>query len=181
MSRAAAALLIIDVQEALCSGVEACLNPKSLVEAINSVSVSARRAGIPVILVQHEEKGSSLERDSKGWQLATNLTIDKQDLLIYKQVGDSFCNTSLDQLLRDKEVDELFICGLQTDYCVNATIRRALQLGYKVKVIEDAHSTSDSETLPASYIIAQHNQVWITLKNGHDSLTTLIKAKDVQF
>lgn len=95
-----------------------------IVKAINSVCARARKAKVPVILVQHEEKGPSLERDTKGWQLAKELAIDEEDLHTYKQVGDSFHGTNLEKVLKGKQVRELFICGLQTDYCVNASTRR---------------------------------------------------------
>ncbi|HBA7974882.1 TPA: bifunctional nicotinamidase/pyrazinamidase, partial [Escherichia coli] len=45
--------------------------------------------------------------------------------------------TTLDDWLRDHEIDELIIMGLATDYCVKFTVLDALQLGYKVNVITD--------------------------------------------
>jgi nicotinamidase/pyrazinamidase len=45
--------------------------------------------------------------------------------------------TSLDDWLRDHEIDELIVIGLATDYCVKFTVLDALQLGYKVNVITD--------------------------------------------
>ncbi|ENH3746981.1 bifunctional nicotinamidase/pyrazinamidase, partial [Escherichia coli] len=39
--------------------------------------------------------------------------------------------TSLDDWLRDHEIDELIVMGLATDYCVKFTVLDALQLGYK--------------------------------------------------
>jgi nicotinamidase-related amidase len=49
------ALLIIDVQQALCSGAEAAFDIDRVVDRINSVSTKARVAGAPVFLIQHEE------------------------------------------------------------------------------------------------------------------------------
>ena len=57
---------------------------------------------------------------------------------------DSFYQTHLQALLQDFGSDRLIICGLQTDYCVNATVRQALNLSYDV-------------VLAAEDIIAQHN------------------------
>lgn len=45
--------------------------------------------------------------------------------------------TSLDDWLRDHEIDELIVMGTATDYCVKFTVLDALQLGYKVNVITD--------------------------------------------
>lgn len=45
--------------------------------------------------------------------------------------------TGLGEYLRSKQVDEVFVMGLATDYCVKATAIDAAQLGLKTTVIED--------------------------------------------
>ena len=138
------ALLIIDVQQALCTGEYECFEIKRVIENINSLSAKARKAGIPVILIQHEEKGDLLQHGSEGWQLAESLKTSPEDLRVRKTTRDSFYKTHLQALLQDFASDRLIICGLQTDYCVNATVRQALKLGYDV-------------VLAAEDIIAEHN------------------------
>ena len=49
------ALLIIDVQQALCTGPEAVANGETTIASINLLSAHARAAGVPVIFVQHED------------------------------------------------------------------------------------------------------------------------------
>ncbi len=49
-----------------------------------------------------------------------------------------FDGTDLHLLLQEMGVTELVIGGLATDYCVLATVRDALRLGYTVTVLEDA-------------------------------------------
>ncbi len=46
--------------------------------------------------------------------------------------------TGLEQFLRDREVDEVYVCGLATDYCVKATALDTRSLGFKTHLIEDA-------------------------------------------
>jgi nicotinamidase/pyrazinamidase len=46
--------------------------------------------------------------------------------------------TGLEQFLRDRDVDEVYVCGLATDYCVKATALDAGSLGFKTHLIEDA-------------------------------------------
>lgn len=43
--------------------------------------------------------------------------------------------TELDGILRGKNVDELDVVGLATDYCVKFTVLDALELGYRVNLI----------------------------------------------
>jgi nicotinamidase/pyrazinamidase len=47
-------------------------------------------------------------------------------------------STGLDTWLRREGVDEIFICGLATDYCVKFTALDARQLGFETTLIADA-------------------------------------------
>jgi nicotinamidase-related amidase len=151
------ALLVIDVQRALCSGEYECFDIKRVIENINGLSAKARDAGIPVIFIQHEE-GDLLKHESEGWQLAEGLETSAQDLRVRKTTPDSFYQTNLQKLLPKEDFERLIICGLQTDYCVNATVREALKQGYDVVLAADAHSTVDNGNLTAEDIIAEHNK-----------------------
>ncbi len=57
---------------------------------------------------------------------------------------------SLDVALKKLEVDEVYVCGLATDYCVKATAVDAAKLGYKTLVITDACEGVSSETSAAA-------------------------------
>ncbi|MDR6929081.1 cysteine hydrolase family protein [Pseudomonas sp. BE134] len=154
----ATALLIIDVQQALCAGEEECFEINRVIENINHMSIRARIAGVPVVFIQHEEVNGPLVHDTAGWQLAKGLETEPEDIRVRKTTPDSFYQTKLQKLLQREEIERLIICGLQTDYCVNATVRQALILGYDVVLAADAHSTVDNGSLSAEEIIAEHNK-----------------------
>src|SRR5262249_28362220 len=46
--------------------------------------------------------------------------------------------TDLERILRDHHIDEVYVCGLATDYCVKATALDAVSHGFKTYLIEDA-------------------------------------------
>jgi len=152
------ALLIIDVQQALCSGQYQCFDIRRVIDTINQLSRRARKASVPVVLIQHEEKDSPLAHGGEGWQLADGLLTTAKDLRVRKTTPDSFYQTELGKLLPGEDFERLIICGLQTDYCVNATVRQAHQLGYDVVLVADAHSTLDNGNMSAEDIIAEHNK-----------------------
>jgi nicotinamidase-related amidase len=154
----ATALLIIDVQQALCSGEYECFEINRVIESINHLSTRARIAKVPVVFIQHEEEGGSLAYGSDGWKLANNLDTEPTDHYVRKTTPDSFYQTNLEKLLPREDFERLIICGLQTDYCVNATVRQALKLGYDVELAADAHSTVDNGNSTAEDIIAEHNK-----------------------
>ena len=151
------ALLIIDVQRALCSGEWAAFDIERVLERINALGARARAAGGPVVLVQHEEDAGPLRADSAGWQLAEALDTATADLRVRKTTPDSFHRTELQRLLQERGVDALVVCGLQSDFCIDTTVRRALALDYHVTLAADAHTTLDNGVLTAAQIAAHHN------------------------
>src|SRR5438105_5432261 len=72
------ALLVIDVQKALCSGEGAAFDIEAIIERINRVSGAARAIGAPVVLVQHEDE-DSLGFGTEGWQLDERLAVRPED------------------------------------------------------------------------------------------------------
>ncbi|VVO51386.1 cysteine hydrolase family protein [Pseudomonas fluorescens] len=154
----ATALLIIDVQQALCAGEEECFEINRVIENINHMSIRARIAGVPVVFIQHEEVNGPLVHGTAGWQLAKGLETEPEDIRVRKTTPDSFYQTHLGNLLPKEDYERLIICGLQTDNCINATVRQALKLGYDVVLAADAHSTVDNGNLSAEDIIAEHNK-----------------------
>jgi nicotinamidase-related amidase len=157
------ALLIIDIQHALCSGEEAAFGIDSVIEKVNALSGRARASHLPVILVQHEEDDGSLQFGHEGWALAEGLVTAAEDIRVRKRTPNSFHQTELHQLLQERAVSHVVICGLQTEFCVDTTIRQALPLGYNVTLVSDAHSTTDG-ALRAEQVIAHHNRTlrWMT-------------------
>ncbi len=126
------ALLIIDVQNALCSGEEECFDSQRIIRTISDLGARARALGRTVILIQHEELEGALTHGAVGWQLADGLSTAVDDLRVRKTTPDAFYQTDLQPLLQARGIDRLVICGLQTDCCVNATVRQAHALGYDV-------------------------------------------------
>jgi nicotinamidase-related amidase len=68
---------------------------------------------------------------------------------------------------------------MQTDYCVNATVRQAHTLGYEVVLAADAHTTVDNGSLAAEQIIANHNERLGRLSSAVSRIDVL-SAQDVR-
>jgi nicotinamidase-related amidase len=152
------ALLIIDVQHALCSGEYEAFESRRVIERINVVIRKMREAGAPVVVIQHEAPGGPLRYGTEGWNLAAGLDVQPTDIYVRKKATDSFHNTDLQGILQAHGVKKLAICGLQSEFCVDTTTRRALALGYPVTLVSDAHSTMNNSVLSAAQITAHHNE-----------------------
>ena len=151
------AVLVIDVQQALCVGQHAAHDAQGVIQRINLVTRRARAAGAPVVFIQHEGKGTELEHGSAGWQFADGLAIETGDLRVPKTTPDAFLRTNLQELLQSRHVGHLVVCGMHTEFCVDTTVRRALACGYPVTLVADAHTSSGNAVLTPQQVIAHHN------------------------
>ena len=170
------ALLIIDVQKALCTGDEAVFEIDRVVERINQVAAKARAAGAPVILIQHEADDGPFRFGSEGWQLDERIAAHPRDTRLRKTACDSFHGTELQTLLQSRGVGRLVVCGLQSEYCVDSTVRGALAHGYPVTLVADAHSTCDNGVLSAAQITAHHNTTLANLVSFGPRVTSTVAA-----
>ncbi|TXR54753.1 cysteine hydrolase family protein [Reinekea thalattae] len=159
------ALIIIDVQNALCSGEYKTFNSENVISTINSLSNVARKKQLPVIFVQHQAKDGPLKEQSKGWQLAEGLIKEEDDIIVQKRFSDAFKDTDLAAQLSSLDVSELVICGMQSEFCVDSTLRHALSRGFSITVVSDAHTTLDTRVLDAKTISAHHNETWANISS----------------
>ncbi len=158
-------LLIIDVQQAICSGKYEAFDSRRVIGRINQVSLLARYVGAPVIIIQHEEESGPMQYGSEGWALDPELVVTASDVRLRKRATDSFHNTELQSVLESRSIRKLVICGLQSEFCVDTTTRRALALGYPVTLVADGHSTMDNAVLSASQISAHHNETLANIES----------------
>jgi nicotinamidase-related amidase len=160
------ALLIIDVQQVLCSGEHAAFEIERVIDRINLISHKARAAGALVVVIQHETQGGGeMDHGTYGWHLAPSLKTERSDVYIRKTATDSFHRTELHDVLRAQGITNLIICGLQSEFCVDTTTRRALALGYPVVLVSDGHSTLDNRVLSAAQISAHHNETLASIES----------------
>ncbi|GAP39769.1 cysteine hydrolase family protein [Flexilinea flocculi] len=154
---------------------KAIYREKELLEQIKMLIQNARAADMPVFYILYTEKGESHRAEGKPlWQVHPDIVPGKKDVLVVKYFADSFFKTDLEPRLRESEINKLVLCGVQTEYCVDTTCRSALSRGFEIELVEDGHSTYDSEFLRADQIIQHHNQI---LKQFAD----VIPANQIQF
>jgi nicotinamidase-related amidase len=175
----ATALLIIDVQHALCHGEYAAFEADRVISNINSVSQRVRESGGLVVVIQHESPDEPLVHGSDGWKLAAGLVTAPSDVFIRKAATDSFHDTPLLATLQRHGTTKLIICGLQSEFCVDTTTRSALALGFPVTLVSDGHSTLDNSILTAAQISAHHNET-LTNITSYGPRVVAVPASEVR-
>jgi nicotinamidase-related amidase len=143
-----------------------------------------RSAGVPVIWIQHSDDGE-LKYGSDGWKFAPNFVPTNAETVIHKKYNSAFANTDLDQKLKALVVSRIVLAGALTNWCIRSTAYAAIDRGYDLTLVSDAHSTeslklADGKTVPAESIVADLNAVfaWVSAPNVH---TEVRKTTDVEF
>jgi nicotinamidase-related amidase len=80
-----------------------------------------------------------------------------EEAIVDKRTPDSFHETTLLDELAATDARRLIVVGAETEICVDTTCRRARSLGFDVKLVADAHSTWNNDTLTAEQIIRHTN------------------------
>ncbi len=77
-------------------------------------------------------------------------------------------STGLIEFLRDRSVDELFICGLATDYCVKFSALDSIDSGIRTSVIEDACRGVDLNPGDSAAAIAEMRMARVSIVQSAD-------------
>jgi nicotinamidase-related amidase len=149
------ALLVIDVQNGVVMN---AYDKVAIVEKINSAIDSARSNHLPVIWVQHSEEEMPI--GSEFWQIIPELDPQPLDGRIDKIHGSSFQDTNLAELLKSYGTTHLYITGAQSENCVNATTLDALERGFRISLVSDAHTTDEAN------VVGEINQKFLELESA---------------
>ena len=161
------ALLLIDLQNSILTGlgtpdrqpaIDAAL--VAVVTKLAAFKHSARAAGIPTFIVQHDGGPTHrLVKRSEGWQLRREIAPEAGDVVVHKTSCDSFFETDLEARLKGRGVTHLIVGGCMTQFCVDTTVRRAVSLGFDASLIADGHTTADMGKLSFEDIVTHHNML----------------------
>lgn len=157
------ALIVVDMHEAPLSDPTKHDVP-GVVARINRLAGRVRGRGGVVVFVLHEgEAAHGQAVGSPGWEIFHGLERDPEDRRVRKRGNDAFSNTSLASDLREFGADRVIVTGWATDFCVDATVRAAVEHGFAVRVASDCHTLNDRPHLAAPQVIEHHNWVWANL------------------
>jgi nicotinamidase-related amidase len=149
------ALLVIDLQQGLLA-----MNPLDyprVQENIAALMKAAHAAGRLIVLVRHTEPfDGGLKEDSKEWMFDPFLENLPHDRIMNKTESSAFLQTDLDEFLKSRDVTHVLAMGMQTEYCIDATIKSGYERGFVMQVVADGVTTFDSPYLSAKQLNAHY-------------------------
>lgn len=173
-------LLVVDVQAGVVS--EAWDAPRIVGNVARAVE-RAREQGAPVIWVQHSDE--ELVYGSEAWQWAPELAPAPGEPVIHKQFNSSFEQTTLEEELARLGATRIALAGAATNWCIRATAYGALDRGYDLTLLKDAHTTGamefdDGMRIEAESIVRDLNvaMAWLSYPGRANSVAT---AEEVDF
>lgn len=149
------AFIIIDVQNIL---VEIGFETQKLLEKISYLQNQARSKNIEIVYVQHIENPEA--QASEDWQLSALLNRKPDEKVFQKKYNSIFKETGLKEYLDQQGIEQLVLCGMQTEYCVDTSVKVAFEHGYKLVVPEGTVTTFDGDDIPAETINEFYENIW---------------------
>ena len=150
-------LLVVDTQKAIINDklYQFALFKSCVIELIKT----ARSNKIEVIFVRHDDGISNeLTKGNDGFEIYDEFQPLNGELIFDKNVNSAFKDTGLLEYLRQKEENTIIIVGLQTDYCIDATIKSGFEHGFKMIVPANANSTVNNQYMTAEQNYHYYNE-----------------------
>ena len=153
-------LLAIDLQRGIL--VEDLYNYEEFVANMKKLLSEARARGVEVIYVQHDAgEGSGFTKGDWDYEIYDELAPLPGEKVFVKTVNSCFSNKELCKYLEDKGEETVIIAGLQTNYCIDASIKSAFDRDYGVIVPEGCNTTFDNDYMDGETTYRYYNEdIW---------------------
>ncbi len=173
-------LLVVDVQVGV---VREAWDAPQIIKNVARAVERARAQGAPVIWVQHAD--DELPHGSSDWQWVPELVPAEGETRIHKGFNSSFEKTALEEVLAKLGATHLVLAGAATNWCIRATAYGALERGYDLTLVKDAHTTQSMDLdngvrIEAVNVIHELNVAmkWVSYPDRTNGTAT---AEDVDF
>jgi nicotinamidase-related amidase len=162
------ALLVIDIQNAYLDGMAQREKEIAMLN-INYYIQLFRNHGYPVIRIYHYSKQFGPEQGTDQFEFPSSVLIKPDDPKVIKTYPDGFNKTDLNKVLKEKECNTVFLCGLSAVGCVLATWIGAQNNDYKAFLIKDAimsHNEDYTNNIEAMFDAVGPDVVTLILENS---------------
>lgn len=153
-------LLVVDTQKLITNA--SLYNFSIFVSNVKKLIKAARENKVEVIYIRHDDgEGEELTRGTDGFEIYEEFSPEKDEKVFDKTVNSPFKDTGLPEYLTEKQIKQVIVVGLQTDYCIDATVKCGFEHGFHMIVPKDANSTFDNEYMSAEQTYRYYNEfIW---------------------
>ena len=123
---------------------------------------AARENAVEVIYVQHDAgPGTGFSVGDEAFEIADEVAPREGEKVFVKTINSCFGNREFAAYLEEAKDDTLMIVGLQTNFCIDATVKSAFERGYDVFIPEGTNSTFDNPYMSGKTTYEYYmNEVW---------------------
>jgi len=98
---------------------------------------------------------------TSGWQLEKSLHPRAEERVFDKRFGSAFRQTGLREYLAEREITRLVVCGMQTEYCIDTSVKVAFEFGYDVVIPAGGTTTYANPFLSGDKLINYYERmIW---------------------
>lgn len=149
-------LLVIDIQKGITDN--RLYNFESFIDNTKKIIDAARANQIEVIYFQHDDgPGTGFSIGDEDFEIANQVTPMDEEKVFVKDINSCFGNEEFVDYIKNE--DTLMVVGLQTNFCVDATVKSAFERGYKVIIPQGANSTFDNDYMTGEVTYKYYNDM----------------------
>jgi len=162
------ALLILDMQEYFLRPSSHAYIPsaEAVVPKVRSLAEAYAERGLPVVLTRHTNSPEDAGVMGRWWRelispdhplsgIVPELDIP-YGIILDKHQYDAFYGTELEELLKEKGVSQVVVCGVMTHLCCETTARSAFVRGFEVFFPVDGTATYNEAFHRATLLNLSH-------------------------
>ena len=149
-------LLVIDIQKGITDS--RLFNFEAFIDDTIRIIKAARDNQIEVIYFQHDDgPGTGFSIGDEDFEIAEQVIPREGEKIFIKNINSCFGNKDFTDYVKDDNT--LMIVGLQTNFCIDATVKSAFERGYKVIVPQGANSTFDNDYMTGEETYKYYNDM----------------------
>ncbi|MBN1038880.1 cysteine hydrolase [Clostridium botulinum] len=153
-------LLVVDTQKLITN--ENLYKFNKFVSNVEKIIATARQNNIEIIYVRHDDGAENeLTKGTEGFEIYEKFIPSKEEKIFDKKVNSAFKDTGLLEYLISKGEKDIIIVGLQTDYCIDATIKCGFEHGFHMIIPAYSNTTVENKFMSAEQTYRYYNEfIW---------------------
>ena len=153
-------LLVIDMQKGLVS--EDLYAFDTFMDRTVRLVDTARKNKVEVIFVRHDAgPDSGMSAGDEDFEIIDEIKPKEGEKVFTKTINSCFGSKAFKEYVEKLEDKRLMIIGLQTNYCIDCTVKSAFERGFEVIIPEGTNSTFDNDYMSGETTVRYYNEdVW---------------------